>query len=460
MGTILTGVYMGNDLGAIILAAGKGTRMRSQRAKVLHHVCGRPIIRYVVAAVTALDPAEIIVVVGNDADDVKAALSDTKVRFVKQSEQLGTGHALLQARGHINASTLLVLPGDIPLVTAAVLTPLVAEHQRMGADLTVLSMILSDPGAYGRVVRDANNRPVRIVEARDAGPDELKITEVNTGVYCLRNEPFLWEALSGLGAENTQGEYYLTDLVARYAAAGKRVHGVLAADACSVVGVNSRVDLAHADRIMRARIAEMLMESGVTIIDPDHTYIAPDVEVGQDTVIYPGTHLRGKTRIGTECEIGPDTWIEDTEIADRCRIRYSVIESAHIREGCTVGPYSHLRPGADIGPRVRIGNFVEVKASRVNAGTKAGHLTYIGDAEIGEGVNIGAGTITCNYDGKKKHRTVIGDRAFIGSNTALVAPVTIGEDTIIGAGSTITEDVPPGTLGLGRARQVIKERKD
>ena len=450
---------MGNSVGAIILAAGKGTRMRSHRAKVLHHVCGRPIIRYVVAAVAALDPAEIIVVVGNDAADVMEELHDTGVRFVEQPQQLGTGHALLQTNGHVASSTLLVLPGDIPLVTAASLAPLIAEHQRTAADITVLTMVLSDPDAYGRVVRDSAGSPVRIVEARDATPDELKITEVNTGIYCLRNTPFLWASLSALGATNAQGEYYLTDLVARYAAAGKRVHGVVATDARSVIGVNSRVDLAHADRIMRARIAERLMESGVTIIDPDHTYIAPDVEVGQDTVIYPGTHLRGTTRIGQECEIGPDTWIEDTEIADRCRVRYSVIETARIRTGCTIGPYAHLRPAADIGPHARIGNFVEVKNARIKDGAKAGHLTYIGDADIGAGTNIGAGTITCNYDGKAKHRTVIGDRAFIGSNTALVAPVTIGEGAIIGAGSTITADVPPGTLALGRARQVIKERK-
>ncbi len=433
--------------------------MRSHHAKVLHHVCGQPIIRYVVSAVAALDPAEIIVVVGSDADAVTAALSNANVRFVEQHEQLGTGHALLQAQGHVNASTLLVLPGDIPLVTPTVLTPLVAEHQRTDADITVLTMALPDPGAYGRVVHDSGGHPTRIVEARDATPDELRITEVNTGIYCLRNTPFLWETLSGLGTNNAQGEYYLTDLVARYAAAGKRVHGVVAADARSVIGVNSRVDLARADRIMRARIAERLMESGVTIIDPDHTYIAPGVEMGQDTVIYPGTHLRGGTRIGQECEIGPDTWIAHTEVADRCRIRYSVIEAARVRTGCTIGPYAHLRPAADIGPNARIGNFVEVKNARIRDGAKAGHLTYIGDADIGAGTNIGAGTITCNYDGKAKHRTVIGDHAFIGSNTALVAPVTIGEGAIIGAGSTITADVPPGTLALGRARQVIKERK-
>ncbi len=453
------GVCMENDLGAIILAAGKGTRMRSQRPKVLHRVCGRPIIHYVLAAVTHISPAEAIVVVGKDAEDVKAELRGAAVRFVEQPQPLGTGHALLQVKDHVASPTLLVLPGDIPLITADVLAPLIAEHRRTDADLTVLSMIVTDPGSYGRLVRDHAGRPVRIVEARDANPDELGITEVNTGIYCLRNTPFLWDTLSSLAAKNAQGEYYLTDLIARYSQAGKHVGGVVAADAQSVIGVNSRVDLARADRVLRTRVAKSLMDAGVTIIDPDHTYLEPGVKVGQDTVIYPGTHLRGKVQIGKNCEIGPDTWIEDTEIADRCRVRYSVIESAHIREVCTVGPYAHLRPGADIGPRVRIGNFVEVKASRVNAGTKAGHLTYIGDAEIGENVNIGAGTITCNYDGKTKHHTVIGDHAFIGSNSSLVAPLKIGKGTVIGAGSTITDDVPPGTLALGRARQVIKERK-
>ncbi len=449
---------MEETVGAIILAAGKGTRMRSKRAKVLHPVCGRPIVSYVISAVEALSPAEVILVVSDPA--VPEALFKEGLTFVEQPEPLGTGHALLQAKGRATAQTLLVLPGDLPLLTSDVLAELVERHEGSGADLTVLSMIVPAPGSYGRIVRDSEGRPVRIVEARDASSDELGITEVNTGIYCMKNEDFLWEALSGLGADNAQREYYLTDLVALYAQAGRHVSAVAAPELDTVMGVNSQSELARAERLMRGRIAEALMDRGVRIIDPESTYLEPDVEVGRDTVIHPGTHLRGATTIGEDCEIGPDAWIEDSTVEGGCRVRYSVLENARVREGSSVGPYAHLRPGADIGPNVRIGNFVEVKASRIRQGTKAGHLTYIGDAEIGEGVNIGAGTITCNYDGKTKHRTVIGDRSFIGSNTSLVAPLTIGKGTVIGAGSTITEDVPPGTLAIGRARQVIKERKD
>jgi bifunctional UDP-N-acetylglucosamine pyrophosphorylase/glucosamine-1-phosphate N-acetyltransferase len=449
---------MARKLGAIILAAGKGTRMRSKRPKVLHPVCGRPILDYVLAAVRGLDPAQVIVVVSDPA--VREAFSAAGVTFVDQAEPRGTGHALLQARGKATPPTLLVLPGDVPLITSSVLSEFLEQHEKERADLTVLSVVLPAPGSYGRIVRDQDGHPTRIVEARDATADELGITEVNTGIYALRNDPFLWESLAGLGTGNAQREYYLTDLVSCYATAGRRVAAVPTPEPAAVMGVNSRAELARAEGMMRDRIAAELMESGVRIVDPAHTYLEPGVKVGMDTVIHPGTHLRGGTSIGEDCEIGPDAWIDGSTVEAGSRVRYSVLEGARVREGCDIGPYAHLRPGADVGPNVRIGNFVEVKAARVRRGTKAGHLTYIGDAEIGEEVNIGAGTITCNYDGKRKHRTVIGDRAFIGSNTALVAPVEIGEDAIIGAGSTITADVPPRTLGLGRARQVIKERKD
>jgi len=416
---------MEGSIGAIILAAGKGTRMRSKRAKVLHPVCGRPVVGYVISAVEALSPAEVIIVVSDPA--VPEALSKEGRTFVEQPEPLGTGHALLQAQGRATAPVLLVLPGDLPLLTPGVLAELVDRHEETGSDLTVLSMVVPAPGSYWRIVRDSEGRPVRIVEARDASRDELGITEVNTGIYCVRNEAFLWETLSGLGAENAQQEYYLTDLVARYSQAGKSVSAVVAPDPDTVMGVNSQSELSRAERIMRGRIAEAMMDRGVRIIDPESTYLEPGVKVGRDTVIHPGTHLRGATMIGEDCEIGPDTWIEDSTVEDGSRVRYSVLEKARVRKGSSVGPYAHLRPGADIGPNVRIGNFVEVKASRIRQGTKAGHLTYIGDAEIGEEVNIGAGTITCNYDGKSKHRTVIGDHSFIGSNTSLVAPLTNGD---------------------------------
>lgn len=451
---------MTRSLTAIILAAGKGTRMRSKRAKVLHCVCGRPILRFVLRAVEGVDPAQILVVIGDHADEVRAELSGEAIGFVEQKEQLGTGHAVLQAKGEATGETLLILPGDLPLLTSSFLQDLLTRHAEGRADLTVLTMVLAEPGAYGRLVRDKEGSPIKIVEARDATPAELKITEVNTGIYCVRSDDFLWNSLSLLGSGNAQGEYYLTDLVERYETAGRRVLALKTEDPQLVMGINSRAELALADRLMRLQKAEELMAAGVTIIDPERTYIEIGVTVGADTVILPGTHLRGASIIGEDCTIGPDAWIDDSTVEAGCLIRYAVVEGARIRAGSSIGPYAHLRPGADVGPDVRIGNFVEVKASRVKRGAKAGHLAYIGDAQVGEEVNIGAGTITCNYDGKRKYRTTIGDRAFIGSNTSLVAPVTIGEDAIIGAGSTITQDVPPGTLALGRARQVNKERKE
>lgn len=450
---------MEHELSVVILAAGKGTRMRSTRAKVLHCVCGRPILWYVVQAAKGIDPNDILVVISEPADKLQAILHDEQIGFVNQREPLGTGHALLQAKGHIAGETLLILPGDLPLLTPAVLQDFLTRHAEDQACLSVLTMSLARPGTYGRVVRDSEGRPLKIVEACDATQKELAITEVNTGVYCVCHDAFLWDSLATLGTSNAQGELYLTDLVNQYRTAKKRVLAVQVADSQCVMGVNSRADLAVADRLMRLRIVDGLMAAGVTIVDPQRTYIDFQVTVGKDTEIFPGTHLRGNSQIGENCTIGPDTWIDDSTVEDSCRVWYATVERARIRTGTTVGPFAHLRSGADVGPNVRIGNFVEVKASRVKRGAKAGHLAYLGDAEVGEDVNIGAGTITCNFDGKRKHRTTVGDRVFIGSNASLVAPLVIGEDAIIAAGSTITEDVPPKTLALGRARQVIKTPK-
>ncbi len=439
------------------MAADKGIRMKSWRTKVLHRVCGRPILRYVLAAAQGIDAQEIVVVIGDPAGDVQAELHEEAVKFADQHEPLGTGHAVLQAKEHVGGNTLLIVSGDLPLLTKAVLQDFLDRHREDRADLSVLTMGLAEPGAYGRLVRDRDGRPIKIVEARDATAEELCITEVNTGIYCVQNDVFLWESLAALDATNAQGELYLTDLVEQYRAAERPVLAAAVPDPECVRGVNSRAELAAANRLMRLRTARVLMEAGVTIVDPERTHIDFGVTVGMDAQILPGTYLRGDSSIGEHCSIGPDTWIDDSTVEDDCRVWYATVEGARIRTGTTVGPYAHLRPGADVGPNVRIGNFVEVKASRVKRGAKAGHLTYLGDAEVGEDANIGAGTITCNYDGKRKHRTTIGDRAFIGSNASLVAPVTIGEDAIVGAGSTITEDVPSGSLGLGRARQVIKQ---
>ena len=447
-------------LTAIVLAAGKGTRMKSKRAKVLHRVCGRPILRYVLDAVRGIGPDEILVVVGDRADEVKAELASDAVGLVEQREQKGTGHAVLQAEGRVKGKVLLIVPGDLPLLTATVLDRFLAYHAEEKADISVLSMALAEPGGYGRLLRDDKGTPTRIVEARDATPQELLTAEVNSGIYCVSNDELLWETLAGLSAENAQGEYYLPDLVERFRLARRKVAAVAVDDPKRVLGINSRAELALAERIVREETLERLMSSGVTVVDPERTYAEPTVAVGPDTTLMPGTHLIGATCVGEDCTIGPDAWIEDSTVEDGCRVRYAVVESATVRAGSAIGPFAHLRSRADVGPNVRIGNFVEVKASRVKRGAKAGHLTYLGDTEVGEDANIGAGTITCNYDGTRKNRTTIGPRAFIGSNVSLVAPVTVGEDAVVGAGSTITDDVPPGTLALGRARQVVKRKKE
>ncbi|HUT86921.1 MAG TPA: bifunctional UDP-N-acetylglucosamine diphosphorylase/glucosamine-1-phosphate N-acetyltransferase GlmU [Candidatus Heimdallarchaeota archaeon] len=450
---------MAHDLTIVILATGKAVRMKSTRNEVLHHVCGWPILRYVLAATQGVVAKEILVVIGDSAGDVQAELNGEGVGFVQQCEPRGTGHAVLQTRGRASGETLMIVPGNVPLLTTAVLQDLLTQHLEVRADLSVLTVNLVAPGAYGRLVRDRRGEPIKIVEVRDATEEELDITEANTGVYCIRNDAFLWESLAAIDAASDQREIYLTDLVKRYRGGGRRVGAVKVANAQCVMRVDSRGELLIAEGLMRRRIADDHMAAGVTIADPERTHIDFGVTIGMDTEVLPGTYLRQDTSIGEHCTIGPDTWIESSTVEDNCRIWYSAVEGARVRTGSTVGPFAHLRPGADVGPNTRIGNFVEVKASRIRRGAKAGHLAYLGDADIGEDVNIGAGTITCNFDGKRKHRTTIGDRAFVGSNTSLVAPLTIGDDAIIGAGSTITEDVPPGSLGLGRAQQVVRRPK-
>ncbi len=433
--------------------------MKSTRNEVLHRVCGWPILRYVLAATQGAVAKKILVVIGDSARDVQAELNGKGVGFVQQCEPRGSGYAVLQTRGYASGETLMIVPGNVPLLTTAVLQDLLAQHLEARADLSVLTVNLAAPGAYGRLVRDRRGEPIKIVEVRDATGKELDITEVNAGVYCIRNDAFLWESLAALDAASDQQKGYLADLVVRYRGRGRRVGAVEVSDAQCVMRVDSRGELLIADRVMRRRIADGHMAAGVTIVDPERTHIDFGVTIGVDTEVLPGTYLRQDTSIGEHCTIGPDAWIDSSTVEDDCRIWYAAVEGARVRTGSTVGPFAHLRSGADVGPNTRIGNFVEVKASRLRRGVKAGHLAYLGDAEIGEDVNIGAGTITCNFDGKRKHRTRIGDRAFVGSNTSLVAPVTIGEDAVVGAGSTITEDVPPGSLGLSRAQQVVRRPK-
>lgn len=447
------------DLAAVVLAAGKSTRMKSQTAKVLHPIMGRPMLAYSLESLRLLELANILVVVGFQAETVAAAFADCAVNFITQEPQLGTGHAVQTAMPALEGfqGTVLVLCGDVPLLKADTLAELSQKHRASGAAVTILTSELPDPAGYGRIVRDRQGRILKIVEARDANPDELSIREINTGIYCFQAS-FLRTALQNLRPDNDQQELYLTDVIAQAAAHGLHISSLITADTFSFRGINTRVELAAAISQVRAQINERHMLAGVTLIDPGSTYIEADIEIGPDTVIYPNCYLMGKTIIGSGCVLEPNVKISDSALGNRVTIKmHTVISESRIDDEVQIGPFAHLRPLSEIRTRARVGNFVEVKKSVLHPGVKAGHLTYLGDADVGPGVNVGAGTITCNYDGQKKHPTIIGSGAFIGSNTALVAPVNIGAGAYIGAGSTITRDVPPEKLAIARGRQVIKE---
>ena len=451
---------MADELAVVVLAAGKGTRMKSRVPKLLHSVCGATIFEWVLQAAQGLDPAQVIVVVDDPHGAISDAASAAGAEIAVQRHPSGTGHALLQTKNLARSAWMLVVPGDLPLLERETLVPLVEPclHGKGSKlpDLTVVTMQPDEPRAYGRIVRGVDGAVSRIVEAGDASADELAIREVNSGVYLLRNGAFIWRELETLAADNAQREYYITDLVAGYQQSG-RTTGVFASnDSTPFLGINSRVDLARACGAMYRRTANRWMEAGVTIQSPETTYIEPGVALEPDVTILAGTHLLGVTCVGAGSIIGPDVWASGARIEADCEIRYSVVEEATIRSGSRIGPYAHLRPGTDVGPGVKIGNFVEVKASRIRENAKVGHLAYLGDTEVGKRVNIGAGTITCNYDGKSKHRTVIEDDAFIGSNVSLIAPVTIGRGSLVAGGSAITDDVPEDARAFGRARQVVK----
>lgn len=446
------------DLRIIILAAGKGTRMKSDLPKVLHPVCGIPMVKHVVAVANRVSQRKPLVVIGYKAEMVSTALGEG-IDYVLQEEQLGTGHAIMMAVPQLQdfSGDLLVLYGDTPLITAETLMKLVVEHQRVKSSVTLLSVEVENPAGYGRIIRDKNGDLERIVEEKDASPEEKKVKEVNTGIYIF-NYQDLAETLTHIKPKNAQGEYYLTDVVELLAAEGKKVWAVPCENAQELLGPNDRKTLAETDRIMRRRILDGLMMEGVTIIDPATTYIEPQVEIGSDTIIYPGTFLQGETKIGVGCQIGPYSQLRDSQIGDASQVRFSVLDHAKTGEGANIGPYSFLRPGTVVEKNGKVGGFVETKNTQIGEGSKVPHLSYIGDCLIGTGVNIGAGTITCNYDGYAKHETVIGDGAFIGSNTNLVAPVLVGKGALVGAGSTITKDVPEDSLALARAKQIIKEK--
>jgi bifunctional UDP-N-acetylglucosamine pyrophosphorylase/glucosamine-1-phosphate N-acetyltransferase len=437
------------SLTIIILAAGQGTRMRSDLPKVLHPLAGRPMVCFVVDAARALEPDNLVVVVGHGADLVRQAVG-SGVTYVTQEEQLGTGHAVRQAERAVagQAELVLVLYGDTPLVQPETLQQVADHHQSTGAVATILTSRPAAPTGYGRIVRDGGTgRVLAIVEEREATPEQKAIDEVSSGIFCFR-DPWLWPSLAAV-QPSSGGEYYLTDLVAIACDQGKWVTAWPVADPLEVIGLDHRLKLAWGEAEMRRRINERWMVAGVTLIHPEATYVDAGVEIGSDTVIWPNTFLQGQTRIGQGCTIGPGAVIRDSTIGDRCKVELSMVEQAIMEEDSDIGPFGHLRKGAHLGKGVHMGNFGEVKNSYLGPGVKMGHMSYLGDATVGAGANIGAGTITCNYDGQRKHRTVIGREAFIGSDTMLVAPVEIGDGAKTGAGAVVTHDVPPGTLAYG-----------
>ncbi len=424
----------------VILAAGQGTRMKSQLPKVLHHIAGQPMVQYAIDAANSIGTRRPIVVIGHGAEQVQKSIGDS-VTYVLQMPQHGTGHAMLQARSRIDpgCATVLVLYGDTPFLSAATIQRLLAAHRDAGAVLSLVTFTPLDPALYGRIVRDERGQLLDIVEYKEATPEQRAIREVNSGIFCYQTA-WLLEHLDQLQPRVGHGEYYLTDLV-NIAAREKAAMASCSCDESEVLGINDRVQLAAAERLMREHINIRHMLNGVTLIDPATTFIEARVTIGADTIIQPGTHLRGTTVIGRECMIGPNTIIEDSQIGNHVDIVAALIEGAIIEDQVDIGPFSHMRQGAHLGKGVHIGNFAEVKDSTLGPGTKQGHFSYLGNATIGANVNIGAGTITCNYDGQHKHPTTIGDNTFIGSDTMLVAPVNIGHDAKTGAGSVVTHDV-------------------
>lgn len=448
------------DFSVLILAAGKATRFKSEHSKVLHRLAGRPLGEYALRAALAAGPDRAYMVVGHEAAEVRKTFERPGLTFIEQKEQLGTGHALMVSRAELTkcrSEALVVLVGDAPLLSSDTLNGLVEAHRKAGAAATVLTTTIDDPRGYGRIVRAAGNRVRAIVEEKVATPRERSIQEISSGIICFSRSRLL-DGLGRLTADNPQKEYLLTDLIANFNRARLKVTAFPVVDASEVLGVNDRVELAKVERILRLRKAESLMRAGVTISDPAMTYVDEGVEVGPDTVLEPGVSLLGDTRVGRACIIRHGSILTNSVLGDRVTVRpLSVISGSEVATDAMIGPFAHLRDGAVIGQDARVGNFVEVKKSHLGRGTKAGHLTYLGDATLGDGVNVGAGTVTCNYDGAGKHPTAIEDGVFIGSGSMLVAPVRVGRGSYVAAGSTITEDVPPESLALGRARQVNKE---
>jgi bifunctional UDP-N-acetylglucosamine pyrophosphorylase/glucosamine-1-phosphate N-acetyltransferase len=435
-------------IAAVILAAGQGTRMKSSLAKVLHPLAGKPMVFYAVQAVQAVCETKPVLVVGVGAEQVQAALGQ-QVRYVTQGEQLGTGHAVLQTRPVLSGESELVLVtcADMPLLRGETLQRLVAQHQHNSPTITVLTVMRDDARGFGRVLRAASGAVTAIVEKADATPEQLAIRELNTATYCF-DASWLWSHLDQI-PKSPKGEYYLTDLVGMAVDEGCKVETLTTDEVSEALGINTRVHLAEAESVMRRRINEKWMLGGVTIVDPATTYIEAGVTLGADTVVYPNTFLQGETRIGATCRIGPNTIIRDSVLGDGCVVLASVVEGATLEDEVDIGPFGHLRKGAYLATGVHMGNFGEVKNSYLGPGVKMGHFSYLGDATVGADANIGAGTITCNYDGERKHPTEIGEGVFIGSDTMLVAPVQVGKGAKTGAGAVVTRDVPPDSLAFG-----------
>ena len=450
------------EMAAVILAAGEGTRIDSALPKVLHPVVGLPMVLWSLHAVESLAIDLVALVVGSGADAVQEMVGES-AQYAHQAERLGTGHAVLQARDLLcgKADLVLVLYGDMPGLRADTLQCLIDRHREGRPAITMLCVVSGDSMGFGRVVRDSSGQVQAIVEEAVATPEVLALQELNCGVYCFDAE-WLWRRLPDIKVTPPKNEHYLTDMVDMAVADGLAVEVVPLSDVSEVQGINTRVHLAAMERILRRRINEALMLGGVTMVDPETTYVEATVKVARDTVIYPNTHLQGGTTIGERCAIGPNSIIRDTRVGHDCRIVASVLEEARVEDSVEIGPFGHLRPGAHLGKGVHMGNFGEVKNADLGPGTKMGHFSYVGDATIGRDVNIGAGTITCNYDGERKHRTTVGEDAFVGSGTMLVAPVTIGAGAKIGAGSVVTRDVPAKTLAYGvpaRAKRELHENK-
>jgi len=448
-----------SDLHVVVLAAGKGTRMKSQLPKILHKISGLTIIERVARTAAALQPASITMVVGHGADEVKRSLAKrTRLQFVTQEQQLGTGHALLQTRPLLEgkSGTVVLLSGDAPLLSVDSVKALLATHQEAAAAATVITATFPRPFGYGRIVR-TSGKISKIVEERDTTTAQKAITEINSGIYAFDLAP-LFAALDSIGTSNKQGEYYLPDLIAIYRKQKRAVATWTVQRADEIRGINSRAELGEVTTMVRQQKNEELMAAGVTLIDPATTYVDADVVVGPDTVIYPCVFLEGNTKIGGACEIHSGARIVNSTIGDRVCVRnHTVVTDSTVEAGAFLGPFAHIRPGSKVGEDVHIGNFVELKKTDMGKGAKANHLAYLGDATIGPKTNVGAGTITCNYDGEKKHQTVIGAGVFVGSNSTLVAPVTLADGSYIAAGSAVTTDVPAGALAIGRSRQENKE---